>query len=63
MIDTDLNWIKERLGLNIKSGRIIIQAKDRDRLLLRIESLEQENRTLREYIKNSSILSDISQNP
>jgi methyl coenzyme M reductase subunit D len=42
-----LEEVKQRLGLNIKSGRIVMEVKDRDWLLETIEQLIAENNFLR----------------
>jgi hypothetical protein len=42
-MDKKLQAIKERSGMNIKSGRVMMEVKDRDWLLSTIENLRKEN--------------------
>lgn len=41
-MEKKLEAVKERLGLNIKSGRVMIAVKDRDWLLAYIEQLKEQ---------------------
>jgi methyl coenzyme M reductase subunit D len=41
-MEKKLEAVKERLGLNIKSGRVMIEVKDRDWLLAYIEQLKEQ---------------------
>lgn len=42
MFEVKLQAVKERLGLNIKSGRVMIETKDRDWMLAIIENLSKK---------------------
>lgn len=50
MFDKKLQAVKERSSMNIKSGRVMMQAKDRDWLFALIETLTEENKKLKKEI-------------
>jgi hypothetical protein len=52
LFDKKLQAIKDRSGMNIKSGRVMMEVKDRDWLLAMVTNLLSENEQLKKQNKN-----------
>ena len=51
-IATKLKAVENRMGMNIKSGRVLIEVKDRDWLLSTVQNLMKENEELKKKVDN-----------
>jgi hypothetical protein len=61
LFDKKLQAIKDRSGMNIKSGRVMMEVKDRDWLFATIEKLQWEIGNKNKFIEQLKIYSGIEE--
>jgi hypothetical protein len=58
LFDKKIQVIKDRSGMNIKSGRVMMDVKDRDWLFATVENLSMRSKAEHEFYKKTIELFD-----